>query len=93
MIGYEYFNCEVDIVCIVGGKFLEKIFVLIGECKDRGGKCGIVGFGGFIDVNDIDNFKWIVDFFFCDRFNVYIFLVKLIVFMVEEVELVKMLNI
>ena len=61
----------------------DKAEVILGECKDEGGR---------IDANDIANLRQIADALPAKRFEVYILVAKLAPFSAEEIELARSLN-
>lgn len=77
-------KCESDIVAVLGSRHPERPQVLIGECKDSGGR---------IDRIDIENLKRIAERFPKDRIKAVILIAKLSEFTVEEIELAKSIDI
>jgi hypothetical protein len=82
-------KCEVDFVWLIPESYPDKTVVVIGECKDRGGK---IKDTGTIDAKDIDHLKRVADAFPRKRFETYIVLAKLCPFTTEEIALAKTLN-
>jgi hypothetical protein len=76
-------ECEVDLVMILPRAFPHKAKVILGECKDEGGR---------IDANDVAILRQIADALPANRFEVYILLAKLAPFSAEEIALARSLN-
>jgi hypothetical protein len=55
-------TCEVDFVMILPNTYLDKAGVILGECKDEGGR---------IDASDIDNLRRVADALPASRFETY----------------------
>jgi hypothetical protein len=85
-------KCEVDFVWLIPESYPDKTVVVIGECKDRGGKTERGKDTGTIDAKDIDHLKRVADAFPRKRFETYIVLAKLCPFTAEEIALAKTLN-
>ncbi|MFZ1907292.1 MAG: hypothetical protein WAU56_18065 [Steroidobacteraceae bacterium] len=86
-------TCEVDFVWLVneGGR-THKVTVILGECKDRGGKKSSGKSNDAIDANDIANLRALADSFPAKRFDVFVLLAKLSGFTDAEIEVAKTLN-
>jgi hypothetical protein len=85
-------KCEVDFVWLIPESYPDKTVVVIGECKDRGGKAERGKDIGTIDAKDIDHLKRVADAFPRKRFETYMVLAKLCPFTAEEIALAKTLN-
>lgn len=90
--GVDLPKCEVDFVWLIPQSYPEKAVVLIGECKDRGGKIEDERDTGTIDAKDIANLRRVADALPRKRFNTFIVLAKLCPFTAEEIALAKTLN-
>src|ERR1017187_9973587 len=55
--GADLPQCEIDFVWLIPRPYPGKTAVILGECKDRGGK----GDKDTIDAKDIDNLKRVAD--------------------------------
>jgi hypothetical protein len=76
-------TCETDFVVILKEPRSSKPCIVIGECKDQGGR---------IDQNDIDRLRAVADAFPKHRFRVCVLLAKLSPFTAEEIALAQSLN-
>lgn len=76
-------TCETDFVVILREPRSSKPCIVIGECKDQGGR---------IDQNDIDRLRAVADAFPKHRFKVCILLAKLSSFTAQEIALAQSLN-
>jgi hypothetical protein len=76
-------TCEVDLVMIIPRIYPDKAEVILGECKDEGGR---------IDADDIENLRRVADALPKDRFETYILLAKLAPFTPDEIALARSLN-
>jgi hypothetical protein len=81
-------QCEIDFVWLIPRPYPGKTAVILGECKDRGGK----GDKDTIDAKDIDNLKRVADALPRKRFETFIALVKLCPFTADEIALARTLN-
>ncbi len=86
-------KCEIDFVWLMPRSYPDRVDVILGECKDRGGKKG-PGLKdiGAIDQKDIDNLRKVADAFPRKRFAAFIVLAKLCPFTADEIALAKTLN-
>jgi hypothetical protein len=80
-------KCEVDFVWLIPRAYPDRTVVILGECKDRGGKKN-----GSIDETDIDHLRRAADAFPRKRFETFIVLAKLCPFTADEITLAKTLN-
>lgn len=76
-------KCEIDFCVLTETPHSDRTSVIVGECKDVGGK---------IDKKDIEQLKQVVDALPNNRFDVFILLAKLAPFNPDEIELAKTLN-
>jgi hypothetical protein len=76
-------KCETDFCVLTETPHSDRTSVIIGECKDVGGK---------IDKKDIEHLKQVADALPNDRFDVFVLLAKLAPFNADEIELAKTLN-
>jgi len=81
-------KCETDFVWLVPRPYPDKTLVILGECKDRGGK----GDKDTIDAEDIDHLRRAADAMPAKRFETFIVLAKLCPFTPDEIALAKTLN-
>ena len=86
--GADLPQCELDFVWLIPRPYPGKTAVILGECKDRGGK----GDKDTIDAKDIDNLKRVADALPRKRFETFIALVKLCPFTADEIALARTLN-
>ena len=76
--------CEVDFLMVIPpDRFPQKPQILLGECKDEGGR---------INAENVEHLRQIADSLPSRRFDTYIVFAKLAPFTSAEVALVKMLN-
>jgi hypothetical protein len=75
--------CEVDLLIIQPRTFPDKAEVLLGECKDEGGR---------IDADDIAHLRFVSEALPKERFDPYILLAKLAPFSEDEIALARSLN-
>lgn len=85
-------KCEIDFVWLIPQPYPRKTIVIIGECRDRGGKGENEKHKGTIDTNDIEHLRRVADSLPRKRFETFIVLAKLCPFTVEEIALAKTLN-
>lgn len=86
-------KCELDFVWLIPRSLPDRIVVMLGECKDRGGKKDDgVRDTGTIDAKDIENLRRVADAFPRKRFETFIVLAKLCPFSADEIALAKTLN-
>jgi hypothetical protein len=91
--GLDLPTCEVDFVWLMPRRYPERIAVILGECKDRGGQKGKDGKDtGTIDEKDVDNLKRVAEALPEKRFETFIVLAKLCPFTANEITLAKTLN-
>jgi hypothetical protein len=90
--GVDLPKCEVDFVWVISEPYPERTVVVIGECKDQGGKNEAGERRGTIDATDIDHLKRVADALPKNRFFTYIVLAKLCPFTAEEITLARTLN-
>jgi len=76
-------KCETDFLAIYPERGRKGAQLLLGECKDEGGK---------IDSDDIENTRKIADALSGDRFEVFVLFAKLARFSEDEIALSKSLN-
>lgn len=76
-------TCETDFVVVLKEPRSSKPCILIGECKDQGGR---------IDRNDIDRLRAVADAFPKHRFRICVLLAKLWPFTPQEIALAQSLN-
>jgi hypothetical protein len=76
-------GCETDFLAIYPEHGRKDVELLLGECKDEGGK---------IDAQDVENVRQIADALATKRFDVFILFAKLSPFSDDEIALVKTLN-
>jgi hypothetical protein len=81
--GGELPVCEADFLMVLPRPFPEKAELLLGECKDEGGR---------IDGHDVSNLRRIADALPPHRFDTFVVLAKLAPFTPEEIELARQLN-
>ena len=75
--------CEADFLMVIPHRRSQKSHVLLGECKDEGGR---------IDAEDVEHMRRVADALPSQRFDTYVVFAKLAPFTPEEIELVKTLN-
>ncbi|MGA8616430.1 MAG: hypothetical protein WB760_32995 [Xanthobacteraceae bacterium] len=75
--------CEVDLLVIQPRTYPDKAQVLLGECKDEGGR---------IDADDIAHLRFVSEALPKERFDPYILLAKLAPFSGDEIALARSLN-
>jgi len=85
-------KCEVDFVWLMPRRYPERIVVILGECKDRGGQRKDGKDTGTIDEKDVDNLRRAADALPEKRFETFIVLAKLCPFTTNEIALAKTLN-
>ena len=85
-------NCEIDFVWLIPRSYPDRVVVILGECKDRGGKKDGAKDIGTIDEKDIDHLRRVADAFPRKRFDTFIVLAKLCPFTAGEIALAKTLN-
>ncbi len=85
-------KCEIDFACLIPRSYPDRVVVLLGECKDRGGKKEGGKDTGTIDKKDIDNLRRVADALPRKRFETFIVLAKLCPFTADEIALAKTLN-
>lgn len=83
---------EVDFVWLVSQSYPERTIVVIGECKDRGGKREAGRDEGTLDEKDIENLRRVADALSEKRFETFIVLAKLCPFTANEIALARTLN-
>jgi hypothetical protein len=76
-------TCEIDLFWIDPDTFPDPVPVIIGECKDEGGR---------IDATDVENLRRIADALPSRRLNTFILFAKLSPFTPDEIALVRTLN-
>ncbi len=76
-------KCETDFCVLLATPHSDRTSIIIGECKDIGGK---------IDMNDIGNLRHIAAALPNNRFDVFILLAKLGPFSPDEISLAKSIN-
>ena len=81
--GVDLPTCETDFFVVLPRIYPRMAQVIIGECKDKGGK---------INGDDVENMRRIADAFPRHRFEAFILFAKLSEFSPEEVALAKTLN-
>jgi hypothetical protein len=90
--GTDLPKCEVDFVWVIPEHYPDRTVVVIGECKDQGGRNEAGEKKGTIDAKDVDHLRRVADAFPRKRFSAYIVLAKLCPFTAEEIALAKTLN-
>jgi hypothetical protein len=75
--------CEVDFLMVIPDRLAQKPQVLLGECKDEGGR---------IDAEDVEHLRQVADALPWRQFDTYIVVAKLAPFTPEEIALVRTLN-
>jgi hypothetical protein len=86
-------KCEIDFVWLMPRSYPDRVDVILGECKDRGGKKGLNPKDtGTIDQKVIDNLRRVADALPRKRFATFIVLAKLCPFTADEIALAKTLN-
>jgi hypothetical protein len=85
-------KCEIDFVWLIPRHYPDRVVVILGECKDRGGKKDGAKDTGTIDEKDIDHLRRIADALPRKRFDTFIVLAKLCPFTADEIALAKTLN-
>ena len=80
-------KCEIDFVWLIPKSYPDRNIIILGECKDRGGKKE----SGTIDKQDIHNLRQVADAL-PRRFETFIAFVKLCPFTADEIALAKTLN-
>jgi hypothetical protein len=83
---------EIDFAWLIPRSYPDRVVVLLGECKDRGGKKDGGQDTGTIDKKDIDNLRRVADALPRKRFDAFIVLAKLCPFTADEIALAKTLN-
>jgi hypothetical protein len=78
-------TCEIDFGWLIPRPYPDKTIVILGECKDRGGKGGGTKDKGSIDGKDIDHLRWAADALPRKRFETFIVLARLSPFTMNEV--------
>src|SRR5947209_7372049 len=81
--GVDLPACETDLVIVLRQRLPKKTVVVIGECKDAGGK---------IDADDIAKLRRVANALPTNRFEVFLLFSKLGGFTDEEIQLTKSLN-
>ena len=81
--GVDLPTCETDFFVVLPRTYPRLAQVIIGECKDKGGK---------INEADVENMRRIADAFPQRRFEAFILFAKLSAFSPEEIALAKTLN-
>jgi hypothetical protein len=81
-------KCEIDFVWLIPRSYPDKAAIILGECKDRGGRGG----KDTIDAEDIDHLRRAADALPQKRLETFIALVKLCPFTADEIALAKTLN-
>lgn len=76
-------KCETDILVVLPRDLRRKTQIIIGECKDEGGR---------IDLNDVENMIRIADAFPRHRFEVFILFARLSRFTPREIALARRCN-
>ena len=71
--GTDLPKCEIDFVWLIPRPYPQKTAVLIGECKDRGGKSVNDRDKGPVSEKDIENLKRVADALPQKRFNALYF--------------------
>lgn len=90
--GVDLPKCEIDFVWLIPQPYPERTVVIIGECKDRGGKSEDGKDTGTVDEKDVDHLKRVADALPRKRFKTFIVLAKLCPFTADEIALAKTLN-
>jgi hypothetical protein len=85
-------SCEIDFVWLIPQSYPERTIVLIGECKDRGGKSENEKDKGTVDEKDVDHLRRVADALPRKRFETFVVLAKLCPFTANEIALAKTLN-
>jgi hypothetical protein len=85
-------KCEIDFIWLIPRSYPDRVVVILGECKDRGGKKDGAKDTGTIDEKDIDHLRRVADAFPRKRFETFIVLAKLCPFTADEIALAKTLN-
>jgi len=85
-------KCEIDFVWLIPRSYPDRVVVILGECKDRGGKKFGAKDTGTIDEKDIDHLRRVADAFPLKRFDTFVVLAKLCPFTADEIALAKTLN-
>jgi len=85
-------KCEIDFVWLIPRHYPDRVVVILGECKDRGGKKDGAKDTGTIDEKDIDHLRRVADALPRKRFDTFIVLAKLCPFSANEIALAKTLN-
>lgn len=85
-------KCEIDFVWLIPRSYPDRVVVILGECKDRGGKKDGAKDTGTIDERDVDHLRRVADALPRKRFDTFIVLAKLCPFTVDEIALAKTLN-
>jgi hypothetical protein len=85
-------KCEIDFAWLIPRSYPDRTIVIIGECKDRGGKGEGAKDKGSIDGKDIDHLRRAADALPRKRFETFIVLAKLCPFTTNEIALAKTLN-
>jgi hypothetical protein len=81
--GIDLPSCETDFLVILTRTYPQLAQIIIGECKDQGGK---------IDAKDVENMRRVADAIPKHRFDTFIIFAKLSPFMPDEIALAKTLN-
>jgi hypothetical protein len=90
--GVDLPKCEIDFVWLIPQPYPERTVVIVGECKDRGGKSEDGKDKGTVDEKDIDHLRRVADALPQKRFKAFIVLAKLCPFTANEIALAKTLN-
>jgi hypothetical protein len=90
--GVDLPKCEIDFVWLIPQPYPQRTVVIVGECKDRGGKSEDGKDKGTVDEQDIDHLKRVADALPRKRFKTFIVLAKLCPFTADEIALAKTLN-
>jgi hypothetical protein len=85
-------KCEIDFVWLMPRAYPDRVVVILGECKDRGGKKDGAMETGTIDKKDIDHLRRVADALPRNRFDTFIVLAKLCPFTADEIALARTLN-
>lgn len=85
-------KCEIDFVWLIPRSYPDRVVVILGECKDRGGKKDGAKYTGTVDGKDIDHLQRVADALPRRRFETFIILAKLCPFTADEIALAKTLN-
>lgn len=88
--GADLPKCEIDFAWLIPRQYPETTAVIVGECKDRGGR-KVEGKDAF-DEKDIDHLRRVAAALPRKRFKSFIMLAKLCPFTANEIALAKTLN-